>query len=95
MAKNVARFFKHQGNVLLKYLPETFDLSSYSHAWDKTQLDTYLLFHDLIIKHIRRAAYVAIRTLEKELSISSIQETARPRVTNTFNISFDEFDPDT
>jgi hypothetical protein len=94
MTKDVARFFLQQGNVLLKHLPETFDLSSFSYAWDKTQLETYLLFRDLIIKHQRRAAYVGIRTLEKELSISSIQEARRPRVTNPFNISFYEFDQD-
>ncbi|WP_319580517.1 hypothetical protein [uncultured Methanospirillum sp.] len=65
MGKDVSKFFKHQGNVLLKHLPETFNLSSFSHAWDTTQLETYLIFRYLIIKHKSRATYFGIRTLER------------------------------
>jgi len=90
MSKDMARFFRHQGNVLLEYLPEEFDDSDFSRAWDRTQLETYLEFRDLLLKHKRRAAYTCLRALENELSVP-MQEAAKPRTIGT-KISFDDFD---
>ena len=41
MAKDMARFFRHQGSILLEYLPEEFDADDFTRAWDRTQLETY------------------------------------------------------
>jgi len=90
MAKDVARFFRHQGSVLLEYLPEEFDEQDFSRAWDRTQLETYLEFRDLLLKHKRRAAYTCLRALENELSVP-LEEAAKPRTIGT-KISFDDFD---
>lgn len=90
MANDMARFFRHQGNILLQYLPEEFDDSDFQRAWDRTQLETYLEFRDLLLKHKRRAAYTCLRALENELSIP-MQEAAKPRTIST-KISFDDFD---
>ena len=90
MAKDMARFFRHQGNVLLEYLPEEFDSDDFARAWDRTQLETYLEFRDLLLKHKRRAAYTCLRALENELSVP-MQEAAKPRTIGT-KISFDDFD---
>lgn len=90
MAKDMARFFRHQGSVLLEYLPEEFDDSDFQRAWDRTQLETYLEFRDLLLKHKRRAAYTCLRALENELSVP-LEEAAKPRTIGT-KISFDDFD---
>ena len=92
MTKDVARFFRIQGRTLLEHLPETFDQTSFTHAWDLTQLENHLVFRDLLVKHGRRAAYVGIRTLEKELAVP-IQEAERQQA-DPYKISFDEFDLD-
>lgn len=90
MANDMARFFRHQGNILLQYLPEEFDDSDFQRAWDRTQLETYLEFRDLLLKHKRRAAYTCLRALENELSIP-LEEAAKPRTIGN-KISFDDFD---
>ena len=90
MANDMARFFRHQGNILLQYLPEEFDEDDFQRAWDRTQLETYLEFRDLLLKHKRRAAYTCLRALENELSIP-LEEAAKPRTIGT-KISFDDFD---
>lgn len=90
MANDMARFFRHQGSILLQYLPEEFDEDDFQRAWDRTQLETYLEFRDLLLKHKRRAAYTCLRALENELSIP-LEEAAKPRTIGT-KISFDDFD---
>ncbi len=90
MAADMARFFRHQGSILLQYLPEEFDEDDFQRAWDRTQLETYLEFRDLLLKHKRRAAYTCLRALENELSIP-LEEAAKPRTIGT-KISFDDFD---
>lgn len=90
MANDMARFFRHQGNILLQYLPEEFDEDDFQRAWDRTQLETYLEFRDLLLKHKRRAAYTCLRALEAELSIP-LEEAAKPRTIGN-KISFDDFD---
>lgn len=90
MAADMARFFRHQGSVLLSHLPEEFDDHDFLRAWDQTQLETYLEFRDLLLKHKRRAAYTALRSLENELSVP-YREAATIKTTG-MKISFEDFD---
>ncbi len=106
MRKDVARIFKLQKKTFLTYLPDEFDLGSALTAWNRAELETYMTFRDMLIKHGRRAAYVGIRTIEKELSVGMMQEASTQlslgsfvpdlskKKHGNFLISFDEFDQD-